>query len=106
MRLYSGPATLRGDHPRYHNFRYAYNSSALSTGGRLGGDGDIMSGTVWMVRDLFLPASSGWFAEWVPDYPADYTYPWGEGNYAGQIELALYSDLAVVPVIGGTDKRF
>lgn len=33
LKLYRGGATIRGGHPRFHNFRYAYNSSALSSGG-------------------------------------------------------------------------
>jgi hypothetical protein len=54
LRLFSGGVTIRGNHPRYHNFRYAYNSSALATGGHAGGDGHLMNGTTWIVRDLFV----------------------------------------------------
>ncbi len=104
MRLYSGGATLRGDYPRYHNFRYAYNSSALSTGGHAGGDGNVMSGTVWIVRDLYLAPQDGWYGGSYPNYPADFEYPWGEGDWDRQVEHVLYSDLAVRTVIGGTDK--
>lgn len=101
LRRYSGPSTLRGDYPRYHNFRYAYNSSALSSGGNLGGDGDIMSGTVWIVRDLWVGPRSGWFADRYPRYPADYTFPWGEGDDEGKMEHVLYSDMAIKTVVGG-----
>ena len=101
LRLYRGGKTLRGDYPRYHNFRYAYNSSALSSGGHRGGVGDIMSGTVWLVRDLWLPADRGFFGQDVPDYPADYSFPWGEGANEGKMEQALYGDMAVRTVLGG-----
>lgn len=103
LRLYKGSATIRGGYPRYHNFRYAYNSSALSTGGHAGGSG-IMTGTKWLVRDLYLPPRSGWHGQHFPDYPADYRYPWGEGDWNDKLELCIYSDFAVKPMIGGTDK--
>ena len=104
LKLYRGGSTIRGGHPRFHNFRYAYNSSALSSGGHLGGAGNVMSGTVWIVRDLWLPADQGFFAGQVPDPPADFTFPWGEGDWVGQLELVFYSDMAVRTVIGGEDK--
>lgn len=104
LRLYQGGETIRGGHPRYHNFRYAYNSSALSTGGHAGGSG-IMTGTKWLVRDLYLPPRSGWYGQYYPDYPADYRYPWGEGPWNDQLELAIYSDFAVRTMIGGTDNQ-
>ena len=63
-----------------------------------------MSGTVWIVRDLWLPADQGFFAGQVPDPPADFTFPWGEGDWVGQLELVFYSDMAVRTVIGGEDK--
>lgn len=103
LRLYDSGRTLRGDHLRYHNFRYAYNSSALSTGGHAGGTG-IMSGTVWLVRDLYLPARSGWYGYAWPQYPADYSYPWGEGDNEEKLEYVLYSDFAASMRIGGTDQ--
>ena len=99
LRLYSGPPTIRGEYPRYHNFRYAYNSSGLSTGGHLGGDGNINTGTEWLVRDLFLSPLEGWYAEQYPGYPADYSFPWGEGEAAGKVEHVLYSDMAVRSVV-------
>lgn len=101
LRLYRGGATIRGGHPRYHNFRYAYNSSALSSGGHLGGAGNIMSGTVWMVRDLWLPAEKGFYGGDVPRYPADFQFPWGEGDEKDALEHVLYSDFAVQTVRGG-----
>ncbi len=103
LRLYRDETTLRGEYPRYHNFRYAYNSSALSTGGHTGGSG-IMTGTKWMVRDLYLPSQSGWYGQYYPDYPADFCYPWGEGDWEKQLEQVIYSDFSVKTVIGATDK--
>lgn len=96
--------TLRGGHLRYHNFRYAYNSSALSSGGHAGGAGNILSGNVWLVRDLYKSANRGWFAASAPKYPADYSYPWGQGEWAGKLEHALYGS-GIRLVIGGTDKN-
>jgi prepilin-type N-terminal cleavage/methylation domain-containing protein len=105
LRLYKGGRTLRGDWPRFHNFRYAYNSSATSSGGHQGGAGNVMSGEVWIVRNLWLDARSGWFGGSYPDYPADYRYPIGEGDNEGRCEHALFSDMAVRTVIGGTSKQ-
>lgn len=102
LRLYSGPKTRRGDHPRYHNFRYAYNSAGLASGGHAGGTG-IMTGTKWLVRDLYLSPQSGWYGSSFPNFPADYRYPWGEGNQQNKLELAIYADMAVRLVVGGTD---
>ena len=104
LRLYQGGETIRDGYPRYHNFRYAYNSSALSSGGHVGGSG-IMTGTVWMVRDLYLPPRSGWYGQYYPDYPADCGYPWGESDWNDKLELVVYSDMAVKTMIGGTDTR-
>lgn len=103
LRLYRGGETLRGGWPRYHNFRYAYNSSALSSGGHLGGAGNIENGTVWIVRDLWWPPERGWHAASYPAYPADYRYPWGEGPNEESLEHAIYAGLAVRVVVGGTD---
>ena len=104
LRLYQGGDTIRGGHPRFHNFRYAYNSSALSTGGHAGGSG-IMSGEEWLVRDLYLPPQSGWHGQQYPNYPADYNFPWGDGEFNDQLEQAIYSDFAVRMMIGGTDEQ-
>ncbi len=103
LKRFSGGQTRRGEHPRYHNFRYAYNSAALSSGGHAGGSGNVMSGEVWIVRNLWLDPRLGWFGSAYPDYPADYRYPWGEGPWRERLEHALYSDFAVRTVIGGTD---
>jgi prepilin-type N-terminal cleavage/methylation domain-containing protein len=104
LRLYRGGTTLDGSHPRYHNFRYAYNNSAWSTGGTLGAASDVMSGREWLVRDLYLPADRGWYADRAPEPPADYEFPFGEGEWAGKLEHALYADFTVRLVLGGTDK--
>ena len=101
LKLYKGGTTLENDHPRFHNFRYAYNSSAVSTGGHTGGQGNIMTGEVWLVRDLFLSADRGWYAGDAPRYPADYRYPWGPEN---NLEHVIYMDGAVKLVVGGTDR--
>ena len=103
LKLYQGGQTLRGGYPRYHNFRYAYNSSAMSSGGAAGGAGNIMSGTVWMVRDLWVGPDKGWHAASYPDYPADYKFPWGEGDDRNRLELAIYAGGGVELKIGGTD---
>jgi prepilin-type N-terminal cleavage/methylation domain-containing protein len=103
LKLYGGGHTIRGGHPRFHNFRYAYNSSALSTGGHIGGAGNVMSGEVWIVRNVWVPPDKGWHGSSAPNYPADYTFPWGEGDHAFQLEHALYADMGVKTVLGGTD---
>ncbi len=105
LRLYEGGTTLRGDQPRYHNFRYAYNSSALSSGGHLGGAGNIEGGSVWMVRNLWLGPRQGFYGGSYPLHPADFEFPWGEGQWEGRLEHALYADMTVRLVVGGTDKR-
>jgi prepilin-type N-terminal cleavage/methylation domain-containing protein len=104
LKLYINGETIRGGHPRFHNFRYAYNSGSTTTGGLGGGSGDMSMGDVWLVRDLWTPADRGWHAERAPRYPADFTFPWGEGRWEGRLEQAIYSDLAVRLVVGGTDR--
>lgn len=101
LRLYGGRETIRGGHPRYHNFRYAYNSAAISSGGASGGIGNINSGDVWILRNLFLPAEMGFYAASYPEYPADYGFPWGEGEFAGKLEHAVFGDGGVRTVFGG-----
>ena len=103
LRLYDGGGTLRGDQPRYHNFRYAYNSSALSSGGHIGGSGNIESGSVWLVRNLWLGPRDGFYGGAYPRYPADFAFPWGEGELEGKLEHALYADMTVRLVVGGTN---
>jgi prepilin-type N-terminal cleavage/methylation domain-containing protein len=104
LKRYQGGTTIRGGHPRHHNFRYAYNSAALSSGGHAGGQGNIMSGEVWLVRNLFVAPQSGWYGGAWPNYPADYEFPWGEGDQEGKLEHAMYADFAVRTVVGGTNK--
>jgi hypothetical protein len=53
------------------------------------------------VRDLYLDARNGFYGQYYPDYPADYRYPWGEGR---DLEMAIFADLAVRLVKGGTDQ--
>jgi hypothetical protein len=105
MKDFAGGRTLRGGHARFHNFRYAYNSSALSSGGAAGGAGNIESGTVWLVRNLWLGPEEGFYGGNFPAYPADFRYPWGEGEWDDQLEHVLYADLAVRTVVGGTDQE-
>lgn len=102
VKRYSDQLTIRGLYPRYHNFRYAYNSSAVSTGGHLGGDGNITTDNVWLIRNLYLGPRDGFYAAKYPKVPADYQYPWGEGNYQNKLEHVMYSDMSVRTVIGGT----
>jgi prepilin-type N-terminal cleavage/methylation domain-containing protein len=103
LKLYPGGTTIRGDHARYHNFRYAYNSAGLSSGGHAGGAGNVMSGRVWIVRNLWVAADHGWYADQFPNAPADYKFPFGEGEWEGKLEHVLYADMAVRTVVGGTD---
>lgn len=102
VKLYGGGVTLRGGYPRYHNFRYAYNSSGLASGGHLGGDGNVESGTRWILRNLFVPADRGFQASRFPNYPADYRFPWGEGDQEGKLEHVMMADFSVKLVLGGT----
>jgi prepilin-type N-terminal cleavage/methylation domain-containing protein len=102
VKLYAGGTTISGEHARWHNFRYAYNSSAMSSGGATGGSGDIETGTVWLVRDLYLDARQGFYGSSWPRYPADYQYPWGWGKEQGTREFMLDAGHAVELVIGGT----
>jgi prepilin-type N-terminal cleavage/methylation domain-containing protein len=103
LREYSGGETIRGGHPRYHNFRYAYNSSGLASGGTAGGAGNVMSGETWIIRNLWVPPQNGWYGAQFPRHPADYNFPWGEGRWENKLEHVLYADLGVQTVIGGTD---
>ncbi|MDX2176479.1 MAG: type II secretion system protein [Candidatus Sumerlaeia bacterium] len=105
LRLYGALETVRGGHPRYHNFRYAYNASALSSGGVTGGTGNVNSGAVWILRNVWVAAEDGWYGASAPSYPADYQFPWGEGAAEGTLEHAVFSDFAVRTVVGGTDRE-
>lgn len=105
LRRYKGGATLRGDWPRFHNFRYAYNSAGLASGGHAGGTGPgVMSGETWILRNLWLDPRSGWHGSAYPGYPADYRFPYGSGEWEGRLEHVVYADLAVRTVIGGEDR--
>jgi prepilin-type N-terminal cleavage/methylation domain-containing protein len=104
LKLYAAGTTLRGGYPRFHNFRYAYNSAALSSGGHLGGAGGLMTGQGWILRNLWVNPEAGWHGASYPHYPADYRYPWGEGDQEQQLEHVLGSDFAVRLVIGGTNR--
>src|SRR5690606_25930637 len=104
--LYRESQTVGGAaYPRYHNFRYAYNSASLASGGHAGGQGNVESGEVWILRDLFVPPEAGWHGASFPDYPADYRYPWGYGKLDGKVEHVMFDDLVVKEVIGGTDRE-
>ncbi|MCC5875261.1 MAG: prepilin-type N-terminal cleavage/methylation domain-containing protein [Candidatus Sumerlaeia bacterium] len=103
-RLYSGGSTIRGGYARFHNFRYAYNSAALSSGGHWGGAGNIMSGETWILRNLFLGPESGFYGASYPQYPADFSWPFGEGEWEGRLEHVVFADFAVRTVVGGTNK--
>ena len=100
LNLYAGGHTLNNNWPRYHNFRYAYNASALDADGLIGGAQEVMNGDVWIVRNLWVPAEGGWYASSYPAYPADYRYPWGPEE---NLEHVLYADMGVRLVVGGTD---
>lgn len=102
LRQFKTGLTIRGGFPRYHNFRYAYNSAGLSSGGHGGGSG-IMTGTKWIARDLYLPPQSGWYGGAYPQYPADYDYPW-KSRDGEKTELVIYADFGVKSVLGGTDS--
>ncbi len=105
LQLYRSEGTVGGQQwPRFHNFRYAWNSAALSSGGHLGGTAHIENGDTWLMRDLWVGPRSGFYGSSWPDYPADYRYPWGYGKLEGQVENVMYSDLAVREVVGGTDR--
>ena len=93
LKKYQGPPTRKNpDLPRYHNFRYAYNSSAVGSGTTQGGHGDIESGTAWLLRDLWVPPNQGWDMAKYPAYPADYNFPWGPKR---DHEHVMYIDMAV-----------
>jgi prepilin-type N-terminal cleavage/methylation domain-containing protein len=85
-------------HPpnRQKNFRYAYNNSALDTGGTVGGANNVDkdSGDIWLCRCLWVPPDRGW-------RPSDnVTYPHGEER---DEENVLYSNGRVEQVKGRDD---
>lgn len=78
---------FRGD--RLQKFRYAYNNSALDTGGTAGGQNnvDADSHDIWLARCLWVPADRSF----APD-ARDVTYPHGE---ARDKENVLFSNSRV-----------
>ncbi len=105
LQLYRSEGTVGGEPiPRFHNFRYAWNSAALASGGHLGGTANIESGETWLLRDLWIAPQSGFYGSAYPDYPADFEYPWGHGKLAGKVEHVMNADLAVREVVGGTNR--
>ncbi|MGF1573883.1 MAG: type II secretion system protein [Sumerlaeia bacterium] len=102
LKEYRGGQTIRGGFPRYHNFRYAYNAAATSSGGAAGGT--LGSGGPWLLRDLYLPADRGFYAASYPNYPADYTFPWSDAAPEAEAEQVLNLSSSVVLVRGGTNE--
>jgi prepilin-type N-terminal cleavage/methylation domain-containing protein len=97
---YRGGTTIRGGHPRYHNFRYAYNAAASPSGGA--GAGTTGTGG-WLLRDLWIAADQGFYAGQAPAYPADYNYPWVDAAPEPFAEQVLTLGGNVLLVRGGTD---
>ncbi len=104
LKRYGSGTTIKGDYPRFHNFRYAYNASAISSGGVTGGTGNINSGEVWILRNLWIDPEAGWYGSSYPNYPADYDFPWSDAEYTDRLEHVLFADMAVKTVVGGTDE--
>ena len=50
------------------------------SGGLSGGSGNMQDGNTWILRDLYLPPASGFYAGRIPDYPADFAFPWEPAN--------------------------
>lgn len=103
LKDYRSGTTIGGSYPRFHNFRYAYNASAVSSGGTSGGTGTLLTGQGWLLRDLFVGPQSGFYAASYPNYPADYDFPWGEATNEDNLEHAIYLDSSVKLVQGGTN---
>lgn len=101
LKLYPGGTTIRGGHPRFHNFRYAYNAAARDAGVLSGGQGNISTGNAWVVRDLYLHPSQGAYATQYPRAPADFAYPWGEMRNQ---EHVMFLDGSVRLVYGGSNR--
>lgn len=94
--------TIRGGYPRFHNFRYAYNAAAASSGGLAGGTLGV--GGEWMLRDLYLSADRGFYASSAPNYPADFTFPWTDASPEPNAEQVLTLGGGVFLVRGGTNQ--
>lgn len=108
LREHAGGTTLQEERgrewQRYHNFRYAYNASALSPFFHYvsaGGDffSEDLNNNGWVLRDLFISSdlieNEGWFN---PTHP--WTHPWGEGDFRGTVELIMTPDMKIEPVFG------
>ena len=56
---------------KYQNFRYAYNSSAVDTGGHIGGANNIFYETdhIWLARCLWVPYEASFKPEERIEYP-------------------------------------
>ena len=83
--------------PRMQRFRYAYNHSALDTGGTGGGANDIerQSGDLWIARCLWVPVDHSFSPG-----AKDVTYPHGEAN---DRENVLYANSRVELRDGAAD---
>lgn len=110
LREYAGGNTLQEENgqkwQRFHNFRYAYNASALSPFFHYvssGGDffANDLNNNGWVLRDLFISSdlieNEGW-----GDPSFIWTYPWGEGDFRGKVELIMTPDMKIEPVFGRT----
>lgn len=73
---------------RYHNFRYAYNSSATDTGGHAGGSNNIFyaNGRIWLARCLWVPSECSFRPQ------EQIEYPHGEMH---NLENVLYTDTSI-----------
>ena len=88
---------LRNRHRhRQKNFRYAYNSSALDTGGHTGGSNNIFYDTddVWIARCLWVPPEASFRPK------DDILYPHGDEN---TMENVLKVDTRLETRDGRTD---
>ena len=113
VRLYKSGVTLQPEMgetwQKYHNFRYAYNASALSPffnyitegGDVYCADSANMYDNGWILRDLFIPSEMFYVDGWgTPPY--DWQFPWGDGEFENKIELVMKPDMVVRPIIGRT----
>lgn len=99
--------TLRKRYPkRQEYYRYAYNSSAIDTGGTLGGANDLAreNGQLWLVRCLWVPSEHSF------QNGSGVVYPHGdevleEVIHRDVMENVLMTDLAVHERNGKRDFR-
>lgn len=82
------PVLKRRYRHKYQNFRYAYNSSAIDTGGHSGGTNNIFYETdhIWIARCLWVPYE----ASFKPGEKV--LYPHGEDH---NMENVLYIDTSI-----------